>query len=757
MCARLGVGRDLGNLPVRDVFADIRAEFPKPEQLMQSLNTLQAKTIIRGRNALAGRLLIVGPPGTGKTYLIAQICGPYFLALKVHTVLVCCPSNDAVDADAIAISAKLHQLQQVANYTGRVVPSDRYIIRLHSKAAEEQIKLAKFKADRPTPKVIKPAMEPIEDIVETEIDTVSYALRADFEKHREQKYAYITDARVKELKLSAGYYMLLFAGLVVPPGTPDEVIQRRRKQWAEFNTLYAKKVQGKLTETEEKKSFGEQGFLLFKHVLQGASVVITTTFNAGSDRLLQCIAEQVSLLIEDEAAEEREDNFLPLSAALFKNIKGAIMVGDPYQLNPACHDTAKANPLGRAIRASPMGRLLAQNFPCCTLSVQSRMVPGIEDIANRLTYSYYLTTGERAMLKNRPEAKWFQDHAYKEWSTIGSVALLNMSKGYLNKVDLTTTGSRFNIYYVIVMVNVIVNLMRAEGSPKHATIGVITGYEAQRTLLLNAVSNMQRDPSMATLNVDRIKVHTIDSAQGKEFDFVFVDILVQDKVGFMKEARRMNVALTRARNGLVILATLDCIEKVEGSKMYIKRLMKYLKSKRHSTLDISTGPSSSKQPATYPTCEYFTPPSTNKAGAFVIPTGPSQIFNSGATDFKKIGQLIGKDIDQSTGKGKEPETLQFPFRPYVSPWPKAGSVAKPGASAGNEDQQAEVAEEMEFDRSQDEEMQDTQTEGDNGGGWGTPGGEQSAEPAQSQTAERRKALRAPPTKPGISPKDWGRL
>lgn len=46
---------------------------------------------------------------------------------------------------------------------------------------------------------------------------------------------------------------------------------------------------------------------------------------------------------------------------------------------------------------------------------------------------------------------------------------------------------------------------------------------------------------------------TIDSAQGREFDVVFVSMTRTTGGAFIEDVRRINVALTRARHGLVIV------------------------------------------------------------------------------------------------------------------------------------------------------------------------------------------------------------
>jgi hypothetical protein len=51
----------------------------------------------------------------------------------------------------------------------------------------------------------------------------------------------------------------------------------------------------------------------------------------------------------------------------------------------------------------------------------------------------------------------------------------------------------------------------------------------------------------------RVQVLTVDKAQGNQADVVFLDMVRTSSVGFMDDAQRLNVAITRARQAEVII------------------------------------------------------------------------------------------------------------------------------------------------------------------------------------------------------------
>lgn len=86
-----------------------------------------------------------------------------------------------------------------------------------------------------------------------------------------------------------------------------------------------------------------------------------------------------------------------------------------------------------------------------------------------------------------------------------------------------------------------------------AQIGVITPYEGQRAHVLSVMS---RSGTMRADLYRDIEVSSVDAFQGREKDLIVLSCVrsnEQQSIGFLGDPRRLNVALTRARYGLVIL------------------------------------------------------------------------------------------------------------------------------------------------------------------------------------------------------------
>merc|ERR1719326_2126928 len=84
-----------------------------------------------------------------------------------------------------------------------------------------------------------------------------------------------------------------------------------------------------------------------------------------------------------------------------------------------------------------------------------------------------------------------------------------------------------------------------EQVPARATIALLTFYRGQLDALMRAV------PS----NLD-VEVLTVDACQGSEFDYVVLSTVRanrEQRLGFVKDQQRINVAMSRARLKLLVV------------------------------------------------------------------------------------------------------------------------------------------------------------------------------------------------------------
>ena len=134
--------------------------------------------------------------------------------------------------------------------------------------------------------------------------------------------------------------------------------------------------------------------------------------------------------------------------------------------------------------------------------------------------------------------------------------------------------------------------------------------------------------------VDRIKVLTFDARKSEQYELILMDLLVTDKSGFLADRRRLNVPLSRARNGLIILCNKTKIMNIGRRARNLTELMRYM---RTCTVTLGSGGSISKIPGPngeisrqpyieFPKCKYFSP--KGKPTIDHIFVQPGQAFNN---------------------------------------------------------------------------------------------------------------------------------
>jgi regulator of nonsense transcripts 1 len=92
-------------------------------------------------------------------------------------------------------------------------------------------------------------------------------------------------------------------------------------------------------------------------------------------------------------------------------------------------------------------------------------------------------------------------------------------------------------------------------------IGIITPYEGQRAFIMNYMS---RHGQLDSQFYKEIEVASVDSFQGREKDFILFSCVRSNEasgIGFLNDPRRLNVALTRAKYGLIIFGNAKVLAK----------------------------------------------------------------------------------------------------------------------------------------------------------------------------------------------------
>ncbi|XP_077517748.1 uncharacterized protein LOC144128305 [Amblyomma americanum] len=488
----------------------------------------------------ARTVLLHGPPGTGKTHTIVGIVTELLCRNSKQTVLLVAPSNAAVDE--IGRRLLFHRQWQ---YRLKVPP-------------EQILKVVRIGQDR---------------MVHSEVRGICLdeLLQKNIQKEENE--------RINELQQTINFLELEMkkcaqkkTELMRHSDTDNKILRR-----LEFETNHLK---AQLLQTREKKKIIETTGRLGRSInerklaiLRGAHVVLST-LNSCRSRLMEeafghSSGYSFSCVIVDEATQCTEVEAL---LCLQYPTSRLILVGDPMQL-PAT--VLSQDAVDRGFQESLFERfynylqLEADSNPVFILTEQRRMHSEICLFPSSNFYSGKL----------RPIAGL--DAKYASFSLTPYLVFNISDSPETNEASSTSWLNHGEAAFVARLCLAISMLAGPDVS-----LGVITPYQAQKTAIVEQLQDIL--PRLAAT----VNVNTVDGFQGQERDvIVFSCVRAHNPrgcIGFVADARRLNVAITRAKKALFICGHLDSLKDTEEWRALISDAQERCKVKDISASCSST-------------------------------------------------------------------------------------------------------------------------------------------------------------------------
>lgn len=534
-----------------DIYRDVREDVLKFYTCSLILTLSQRRAMNWARKLPNGFGLFTGPPGTGKTHFICQSMLPLLQARlksgQTGKILVLSPSNDPVDRTA-------QSLLQAVSEAGL---SDKVIIRMHSWTTEQEI------IRRQEHQHMQNRLAPVSMIDESpelalmlsQYATASYLL--EFYKASTHRPQGVNDKRVKLIDMSLGTWMFKFAGIIPGFSHPNQ------GDWTSFVQGYNAYTRGEYEDhKEEILKLRAMYRALRDHVVQNADVIVATTTAASETSLTENFKPQVIYI--DEAAKATEgDLLIPLSH--YTTPHAILLLGDKAQLPPTILTHNEVDDEGNAIncfagqlRKSPFVRLRQLGHRAIFFQEQFRMVQGLADLPFQLFYNGKLQYGHGTLLADRPLAqsflKWMKE-VFPDVERSAPRLLINIRKGMGS--ERLPNKSTYNLESAAVTINVLISLLNNGTNP--SDVAIIVPYEAQYQIMRTAMRLYQAD--YTHLHIEKVSVKKIDGYQGGEAPYVILDLVTTQRLGFLQSRSRVNVAMTRVKDGLVVIADAEGLEK----------------------------------------------------------------------------------------------------------------------------------------------------------------------------------------------------
>ncbi|KAK7481622.1 hypothetical protein BaRGS_00027138 [Batillaria attramentaria] len=297
---------------------------------------------------------------------------------------------------------------------------------------------------------------------------------------------------------------------------------------------------GELSSTDEKR-YRALKKQCEKELLQAADVICCTCVGAGDPRLAKM--QFRSVLIDESTQATEPECMIPV----ILGCRQLILVGDHCQLGPVvmCKKAARAG-----LSQSLFERLVVLGIRPIRLQVQYRMHPALSAFPSNIFYEGSLQNGVTAAerLRKNFDFPWPQpDKPMFFYCTNGQEEIASSGTSYLNRTEAANAEK------------LVTRFLRSGIKPEQ--IGIITPYEGQRAY---QVQYMQYSGSLNKKLYQEIEVASVDAFQGREKDFIILSCVRSNEhqgIGFLNDPRRLNVALTRARYGIIIVGNPKVLSK----------------------------------------------------------------------------------------------------------------------------------------------------------------------------------------------------
>ncbi|MEH0862296.1 DEAD/DEAH box helicase [Halobacteriovorax sp. DPLXC-1] len=296
----------------------------------------------------------------------------------------------------------------------------------------------------------------------------------------------------------------------------------------------------------KENTFNSRDDEIFENYIKSKANVVMTTCSQTASRNFEDDFPEFDTVILDEASKSLPTElFIPLLKG-----KRIILVGDHKQLGPYIEKEMiqEFHGVEKTIVEKTMFEYLYQNVPeenKVMLNTQYRMPLEISALVGKAFYNDLLVNGkhkcrfdiDRILIIPNNSAEEKYKNSYVNHAEVFQIE--QVVKQYISKLD----GQDF-------------------------TIGIISMYRAQKEILSKSFESFHN-----------VEVGTVDSFQGKEKDIIILStVRTNGNPGHMKDIRRVNVALSRAKEGLVIVGDKNTLIKSPGFEKVFQILAEKLKA-----------------------------------------------------------------------------------------------------------------------------------------------------------------------------------
>lgn len=580
-------------------------EFKRYDQPEKNVSLNEAQRIAFQRLIANGPLsLLQGPPGTGKTEFIAAFVHYLFDVQKVRNILLVSQSHEAVNTAAERIRKHCQRLGtdlQLVRFSNREVADSEILEDVFSpnlvgqKRAQLNVNkisnICQLGRSMGLPESY--LRERAELAFDIGIQIRRYQKIVNSSKNEnidedEKRLRQKLEKSIKEQAQAMGLPELVEIDEILPKFISE--LDRKHNIQPIENTQAGKLID--LTQdmlealSNERTNYDE-------FLARSRQLVIGTCVGIGQRHI--GIADNIyDWVIVDEAARSISSE---LAIAMQSGTR-ILLVGDHKQLPPLYseeHKNALARRLGISKRGEELDQALGSDFErvfqsdygkqtCATLKTQYRMAPAIGSLVSACFYENVLENGKTD--DDVPNIYFRLPEKIK--SCVTWLDTTSLPNAYHEQGKSGSLSNRAEADVIIGILQDLANdetFMNSEPVQKcldknEQAIGVICMYGEQKKLIRKKFNERSWSDNFRRL----VKIDSVDSYQGKENRVIILSITRHDKTystGFLHLPNRINVALSRAMDKLIIVGAKTVWEQPKNSKTPLAKVSRFIQKQNN--------------------------------------------------------------------------------------------------------------------------------------------------------------------------------
>ena len=542
----LVLANDLTSLDVVDAFSTLGPESDEREYkiFFGSNFSREQMRIAQGlKKARGGLVLIQAPPGTGKTYTMVQLAQAHInwgnVEKRLQLVMFVVPSNAAANE----LTTRVVRATQEYRRNHHFKQPNTIIVHVFdietSRRQVEKPYLHRAEGAKPGRPLIIPAPDEVSALIGEFLGATLL-----FKQHqaRFQTLLGYNNRHMKTEQWSLGWWMAVLGGFTEESEVP-EGIDTYPEKFKDLADLLEHVAKNEDMIPLEKTDLTNAITKLRNEVLIRARAMILTPSRMADPKIYTPVGHRATWVIIDEASQVKEVETIAILHS-YPNVTARIMVGDSRQCTVIVNSTETNNFAVKQLKLSFFQRMQWAGHSTYSLTQSRRANPRLTAALSQLYRGEICSHPDTA---NRPKSIVYENLFEQLFGRKDTLIVLDVGRTKTSSAN-TSKLNEGTAQVVIQLLHTLINTWSIGGEE----VLLITPYLAQQQLVKRCIAMLGGD-------LERVTMSSIDGAQSRERNLEILDLVITDRMGFLRDSHRIVTAASRCLDGLILVVDLTTV------------------------------------------------------------------------------------------------------------------------------------------------------------------------------------------------------